>query len=232
MSTGCHDDGGSAAVATGVRVALVGSPNAGKTTLFNALTGLRAKTGNYPGVTVTRRIGIAKIDGEEITIEDLPGTYSLEPVSPDEQVVRDLLDGNLGNEGPPDAVMVVVDATTIERSLILVSHDPDREGFVDVVGYVIEDSLRVQPERGSDQFRVHAVDQLGEPGHPRQSGCDACRVNAVNTALPCSSVDITATQRQDQPPLLALDLAEAARELLVGQEHTFPPPLAQLPLVL
>jgi ferrous iron transport protein B len=102
------------------RVALVGSPNAGKTTLFNALTGLRAKTANYPGVTVTRRVGTVRLDERTVTLEDLPGTYSLEPVSPDEQVVSDLLEGNNPDAPPPDALLLVVDATTLQRSLVLV----------------------------------------------------------------------------------------------------------------
>lgn len=122
----CHDTpadptGGGTATLDAPRVALIGSPNAGKTTLFNQLTGLRAKTGNYPGVTVSRRVGEAKIEGKTIIIEDLPGTYSLDPVSPDEQVVSDLIEGELEGVDPPQAALVVVDATTIERSLILVS---------------------------------------------------------------------------------------------------------------
>ncbi|MEI6621637.1 MAG: ferrous iron transporter B [Actinomycetes bacterium] len=103
------------------RVALVGSPNAGKTTLFNALTGLRAKTGNYPGVTVARRVGIARVDGREVLVEDLPGTYSLEPVSPDEQVVADVLAGRVEGVEAPQSLIVVADATTIERSMILIA---------------------------------------------------------------------------------------------------------------
>lgn len=102
------------------RVALVGSPNAGKTTLFNALTGLRAKTANYPGVTVTRRVGTVRLGERTVTLEDLPGTYSLEPVSPDEQVVSDLLEGRNPDVPPPDALLLVVDATTLQRSLVLV----------------------------------------------------------------------------------------------------------------
>ena len=102
------------------RVALVGSPNAGKTTLFNALTGLRAKTANYPGVTVTRRVGTARLGDRVVELEDLPGTYSLEPVSPDEQVVSDLLEGKNPGVSPPDALLLVVDATTLQRSLVLV----------------------------------------------------------------------------------------------------------------
>ena len=88
----CHDEH-SAPVATGLRrFVLVGSPNCGKTTLFNALTGLRAKTGNYPGVTVSRYEGVHKLGDVEAIIEDLPGTYSLDPISPDEEVVTEVLD--------------------------------------------------------------------------------------------------------------------------------------------
>lgn len=108
-----------------LRIALVGSPNAGKTSVFNHLTGLRARTGNYPGVTVTRSVGTARCVGERgpvsVTIEDLPGSYSLAPVSPDEQVVADLLDGRLPGITPPDALAVVVDATVLERSMALVA---------------------------------------------------------------------------------------------------------------
>jgi len=92
--TACHDVTDSpVALAGSRRVALVGSPNAGKTSVFNHLTGLRAKTGNYPGVTVGRSVGTTTVDGVAIAVEDLPGTYSLDPISPDEQVVTDLLAG-------------------------------------------------------------------------------------------------------------------------------------------
>lgn len=119
--TACHEEGGVVAVAGVARVALVGSPNAGKTSVFNHLTGLRAKTGNYPGVTVGRRVGITHADGVEIAVEDLPGTYSLEPISPDEQVVADLLAGNVADAGRPDAIVLVADATTLHRSITLVA---------------------------------------------------------------------------------------------------------------
>src|SRR5262245_64555814 len=101
----CHEVAdGPVAVADIRRVALVGSPNAGKTSVFNHLTGLRAKTGNYPGVTVGRSVGIAKVNGVDVAIEDLPGTYSLDPISPDEAVVRDLLGGEVYGDGRPDAI--------------------------------------------------------------------------------------------------------------------------------
>ncbi|MBK6870782.1 MAG: ferrous iron transporter B [Kineosporiaceae bacterium] len=101
------------------RVALLGSPNAGKTTIFNHLTGLRARTANYPGVTVTRTEGLAQTPLGPVAIEDVPGTYSLSAMSPDEQVVVDLLDGTLEGCPAPDALVVVLDATTLRRSLTL-----------------------------------------------------------------------------------------------------------------
>ena len=120
--TSCHTErGGPVAVAGHRRIALVGSPNAGKTSVFNHLTGLRAKTGNYPGVTVGRSIGTTTVDGVAIAIEDLPGTYSLDPISPDEQVVADLLTGEFSDVDRPDAIVLVADATTLRRSIPLVA---------------------------------------------------------------------------------------------------------------
>ena len=118
MSASCHDAAGSDASLTGVpRIALVGAPNSGKTSVFNGLTGLRAKTGNYPGVTVSRFVGTSRTGRHRHVIEDLPGTYSLEPISPDEQITVDVLDGRLEGADRPDALLVVVDATTLRRSL-------------------------------------------------------------------------------------------------------------------
>lgn len=114
----CHaDESGSTLLSGTRRYALLGAPNAGKTSLFNRLTGLRAKTGNYPGVTVSRTIGEASTGERSVVLEDLPGTYSLTPVSPDEQVVVDALSGRLDGVPAPDALLVVVDATTLRRSL-------------------------------------------------------------------------------------------------------------------
>ena len=118
MTAGCHDGGGTGTVATQApRIALVGAPNAGKTSIFNALTGLRGKTGNYPGVTVARSVGTCRVGRDRYVIEDLPGTYGLEPVSPDERIMVDVLDGRADGVDRPDALLVVVDATTLRRSL-------------------------------------------------------------------------------------------------------------------
>ncbi|HQV56788.1 MAG TPA: ferrous iron transporter B [Ilumatobacteraceae bacterium] len=103
-------------------MALIGSPNSGKTTLFNALTGLRAKTANYPGVTVSRSEGVCPVDGQPVVLEDVPGTYSLDPVSPDEQIVSDLLHDRLQGVARIDGLISVADATTLHRSLVLLAH--------------------------------------------------------------------------------------------------------------
>ncbi len=122
MKEGCHDGGGAVTVAPAAqRMALIGSPNAGKTSIFNSLTGLHARTGNYPGVTVGRSIGSFRSGGSQFLVEDLPGTYSLDPISPDEKIVTDLLNGRIEEIRPPDALMIVVDATTLRRSLRFVA---------------------------------------------------------------------------------------------------------------
>ncbi len=108
-------------------VALVGNPNCGKTTLFNALTGLRQKVGNYPGVTVEKKEGhLIFADGTEATLLDLPGTYSLAAKSPDEQITTDIILGR-SPHASPDLMLCVVDASNIERNLYLVSQIIDRQ---------------------------------------------------------------------------------------------------------
>jgi ferrous iron transport protein B len=117
VTAACHDGGAGTVGAGASRIALIGAPNAGKTSVFNALTGLRGRTGNYPGVTVSRFVGVCRVGRDRFVIEDLPGSYGLEPVSPDEQIMVDVLDGRLDGVERPDALLVVVDATTLRRSL-------------------------------------------------------------------------------------------------------------------
>jgi ferrous iron transport protein B len=100
-------------------VVLTGNPNCGKTTVFNALTGLRAKVGNYAGVTVERKEGklLGAPGDANIRVLDLPGTYSLSPQSLDEQISRDVLMNRLPELPPPDLIVVVADASNLERNL-------------------------------------------------------------------------------------------------------------------
>ena len=118
----CHcGDGNGAVNPTAPVVALVGSPNAGKTSVYNALTGLHAKTGNYPGVTVSRSRGTCVVETHEVTVEDLPGTYSLQPISPDEEIVHNVLSGEQNGVERPQAVVLVIDSTTLRRSMNLLA---------------------------------------------------------------------------------------------------------------
>ncbi len=102
------------------RLALVGNPNCGKTSLFNRLTGANAKVANYPGVTVERRSGQIQGLTHSAELIDLPGTYSLQTTSLDEQVAKDIILGNMAGESPPDLLIAVVDATNLRLGLRLV----------------------------------------------------------------------------------------------------------------
>lgn len=105
-------------------VALVGNPNVGKSTIFNLLTGLRQKVGNYPGVTVDKKFGQILLNKETVNIIDLPGTYSIYPNTEDEIIVHRVLNG-LGKENPVDFVLAIVDMSSMERGLFLVSQVMD-----------------------------------------------------------------------------------------------------------
>src|SRR5438094_227743 len=100
-------------------VALLGNPNTGKTTLFNALAGMRQRVGNYPGVTVETKKGQLPFEGQVFDLIDLPGTYSLAPRSPDEMVAIDCVLGQQKGEPRPDVLVTIVDASNLERNLYL-----------------------------------------------------------------------------------------------------------------
>ncbi|MCE9545200.1 MAG: ferrous iron transport protein B [Planctomycetia bacterium] len=102
-------------------VALIGNPNTGKSTLFSALCGIHQRVGNYPGVTVEKKLG--RVDGAvgSLTLIDLPGTYSLAPRSPDEMIAIDVLLGHRSDVPPPDTLLCIVDAGNLQRNLYLVS---------------------------------------------------------------------------------------------------------------
>lgn len=138
------------------RIALAGNPNTGKSTLFNALTGLRQHTGNWPGKTVASAEGTFTHNGIAYTIVDLPGTYSLFSNSADEEVARDFL-----LFGRPDVTMVVVDATALERHLNLVLQILEITARVIVVVNLLDEARRqgiaIDTEALSRQLGVPVV---------------------------------------------------------------------------
>jgi ferrous iron transport protein B len=143
-------------------VALVGNPNAGKSALFNALTGARQKVGNYPGVTVERKSGrMALSDGRPIELVDLPGTYSLQPASPDEAVTRDVVLGTQAGERLPSALIVVVDATNLDNhlrfTLQLIALGLPLVVALNMIDMAKRDGLEIDPERLSAELGVPVV---------------------------------------------------------------------------
>lgn len=164
----CEPDGASSGKEGDLHLAIVGSPNAGKTTMFNALTGLRAKTANYPGVTVSRREGTVQLAERGITLVDLPGTYGLDAISPDEQIVTDALQGMIPGVDRPDALAVVADASTLERSMLFVA-DLLRLGLPTCLIVTMVDELAarggsVDLERLSAALGIPVVGVIGHRG--------------------------------------------------------------------
>jgi ferrous iron transport protein B len=148
-----------------IRVALIGNPNTGKSTLFTALAGVRQRVGNYPGVTVEKKIGHLRHDSQVFELIDLPGTYSLAPRSPDEMVTVDVLLGRCDNTQPPDVVLSIVDASNLERNLFLVSQVLSL-GMPTVVALNMVDVAR---DRHVD-IDIHALsERLGVPVVPVQA---------------------------------------------------------------
>lgn len=146
-------------VASTRTVALIGNPNVGKTSVFNRLTNLRAKTSNFAGTTVEKRVGSVSLDGKRVELIDLPGLFSLEAHSPDERVSRSYLEG--GAEAKPDAILIVVSATNLERSLFVAGQALEM-GFPCIVAVNMIESARskgidVDIEKLADRLRCKVV---------------------------------------------------------------------------
>ncbi len=143
-------------------IALVGNPNAGKSSLFNALTGARQKIANYPGVTVERKAGHASFaDGRPLSLIDLPGTYSLTPASLDEAVTRDVVLGRQEGEKRPDALIVVLDAANLDNHLCfaleLLALNLPTVVALNMVDLAARDGLTLDAERLSKELGVPVV---------------------------------------------------------------------------
>src|SRR5262249_1733224 len=140
---------------------LVGNPNSGKSTLFNALTGLRQHVGNYPGVTVELKKGTAHAGDVDLHLVDLPGTYSLAARSPDEMVAVDFILGHRAEEPRPDVVVAIVDATNLERHLYLTTQLMDLGVpvvlAVNLIDVAAKHGLKIDFERLAKQLGLAVV---------------------------------------------------------------------------
>ncbi len=200
-------------------VALVGNPNAGKSALFNALTGARQKVGNYPGVTVERHSGrMALPDGRPIELVDLPGAYSLDPGSPDEQVTRDVLLGRQQGERLPDAILTVVDASNLDNhlrfTLQLIALGLPIVVALNMVDLAERDGLKLDPEALERELGVPVVSTVAV----RRRGLDALKermgemVKGVTRIRPSAGVqhDIVLLQRRARQIATAVTVSETA----------------------
>ncbi|MCC2980326.1 MULTISPECIES: ferrous iron transporter B [unclassified Sphingomonas] len=203
-------------------VALVGNPNAGKSALFNALTGARQKVGNYPGVTVERHSGrLALDDGRPVELVDLPGTYSLDPSSPDEQVTRDVLFGRQVGERRPDALVVVVDAANLDLhlrfALQLIALGLPVVVALNMVDLAERDGLTLSAEALSQKLGVPVVPTVAV----RKRGLDVLRA-ALTTAVEGSGQQAEIPAAGDAEPMSQLQrrAREIARAAIVSETPT------------
>jgi ferrous iron transport protein B len=146
-------------------VAVVGNPNAGKSALFNMLTGARQKVGNYPGVTVERKSGrMALADGRPVELVDLPGAYSLDASSPDEEVTRDVVLGKQAGERLPDALLIVLDATNLDNhlrfALQVIALGYPTVVALNMVDLARRDGLVIDAQRLSNEIGVPVIETV------------------------------------------------------------------------
>ncbi len=195
-------------------IAIIGNPNCGKTTLFNAITGLHQKVGNYPGVTVEKKEGkILFNDGTEINLLDLPGTYSLSANSPDEKIATDVLLGKITETPLPDAIICVIDASNLERNLYLLSQIIDQQ-FPVVVALNMVDVA----ERDGININVKELSKnLGVPVIPTI----ASKKNGIKELLSTlqSTLSISTTARSWSLPEKVKFEHEELTSLLVTNEN-------------
>lgn len=187
-------DGPEAVALTRLHIALVGNPNTGKTTLFNRLTGLRAHTANYPGVTVDIRKGVWRTSNSTIDVSDLPGLYSLEAISPEETITRRALSGELGEGSKPDVVVIVVDSTNVQRNLFLASEIRDLDLPTVVVLNLIDAAraagTKIDSEKLSKEMKCPVVPVSAKTGE----GIEALAIELAaisSPALPLLESDHT-----------------------------------------
>ncbi len=198
-------------------VALVGNPNTGKTTLFNALSGLNQKVGNYPGVTVEKKEGSFRVGETVIRLIDLPGTYSLAARSPDELVTVDLLLGHQPGESQPDVILNIVDASNLERHSFLTTQLMDL-GIPVIVAANMMDMARSQGKTVDTAAYEKAlgVPVFGIEAH-KKVGLEALQEALVQTHRHQSSPVVFPSAFQQEVHQLAAQLGNSTHPALLAR---------------
>ncbi len=228
MGKSCHDCASENPAPGNLQIALAGNPNCGKSALFNALTGIRQKTGNWPGVTVERKMGTFRLGDREVTVVDLPGIYSLDASSLDEKVTSDYL---LSHEA--DVIVNVIDATNLERNLYLtvqmlemdvpmvvalnmmdIAHKRGIKIDIDKLGQLL--GCPVVPvvatrEKGLDELKQAIVDVVAGR---RTTGYRLAHEEVVEQAIADLIPDIRCDRQHCVKHWLALKLLEGSETLL------------------
>ena len=216
-----------------LKVALVGNPNSGKSTLFNVLTGLNQKIGNFPGVTVEKKIGFVKLsDHRNAQITDLPGTYSIYPKSRDESIVMDVLAHKNGPDYP-ELIVFVADASNLKRNLLLFSQVADLKIPIIIALNMMDIARQSGIEIAIDELAQKLGIQVIPISARKQQGIDRLKeaiLNSTSIALQLPSIEVEAIaplliqKIQDElnieHPYIALQLAHQHEDMLfLSDEH-------------
>ena len=195
-----------------INIALVGNPNSGKSSLFNALTGLNQKVSNFPGVTVDKKTGAATISPNlQANIIDLPGTYSLYPKSADEYVTYDVLINPTG-EDQPDMILIIADASNLKRNLLFCSQIMDLKIPV-IIGLTMMDIAR---KKGVE---------IDEAGLERELGVPVVAINPRRNkgmADLKKMIELVAREKQSAAPRDFIDNRSYAPEVISGIRELVP----------
>lgn len=216
-----------------LKVALVGNPNSGKSTLFNVLTGLNQKIGNFPGVTVEKKIGFVKLsDYRNAQITDLPGTYSIYPKSRDESIVMDVL-ADKNSPDYPELIVFVADASNLKRNLLLFSQVADLKIPIIIALNMMDIARQSGMEIAIDELAQKLGIQVIPISARKQQGIDRLKESILNsTSIPLQlpSIEVEAiapelihkiqNELNIEHPYVALQLAHQHEDMLfLSNEH-------------